>query len=210
MKYALYNNKENKFVKLLATRMLSHETIYELTSDVEEVKELTDKPYTEAELHHFEEVAGVEKGSFENYKLSMQDEEAYTVYNARDKSLQAIHDYLCMLDPHNVDSIADFVDRIQMNIYSITDFDMEEYFADEDDPRRHLRVNGFNRPVVYVVKYIYADAYGSYDDLDVFANEEDAIKFVQKLKDTNLGVSDVSINSRMVYLDKDKTLDNVD
>ena len=81
---------------------------------------------------------------------------------------------------------------------------------DKDDPRRHLRVNGFNRPVVYVVKYIYADAYGSYDDLDVFANEEDAIKFVQKLKDTNLGVSDVSINPRMVYLDKDKTLDNVD
>ena len=81
---------------------------------------------------------------------------------------------------------------------------------DKDDPRIHLRVNGFNRPVVYVVKYIYADAYGSYDDLDVFANEEDAIKFVQKLKDTNLGVSDVSINPRMVYLDKDKTLDNVD
>lgn len=78
------------------------------------------------------------------------------------------------------------------------------------DPRRHLRVNGFNRPVVYVVKYIYADAYGSYDGVDVFANEEDAIKFVQKLKDSNLGVSDVSIDFRMVYLDKDRTLGNVD
>lgn len=131
MKYALYNNKENKFVKLLATRMLSHETIYELTSDVEEVKELTDKPYTESELRHFEEVAGVEKGSFENYKLSMQDEQAYTVYSAREKSLQAIHDYLCMLDPRNVDSIANFVDQIQMVIYNLADFDLEEYFADE-------------------------------------------------------------------------------
>lgn len=130
--YALYNNKENKFVKLLATRMLSHETIYELTSDVEEVKELTDKPYTEAELHHFEEVAGVEKGSFENYRLSMQDEQAYTVYNARDKALQAIHEYLCMLDPRNVDSIANFVDQIQIVIYNMTDFDLEEYFADGD------------------------------------------------------------------------------
>lgn len=132
MKYALYNNKENRFVMLLATRMLSHETIYELTSDVEEVKELTDKPYTDAELRHFEEVAGVEKGSFENYKLSMQDEQAYTVYNARDKSLQAIHDYLCMLDPRNVDIIANFVDQIQMVIYNLTDFDLEEYFADGD------------------------------------------------------------------------------
>ena len=132
MKYALYNNKENKFVKLLATRMLSHETIYELTSDVEEVKELTDKPYTEAELHHFEEVAGVEKGSFENYNLSMQDEQAYKVYGARDKALQSIHDYLCMVSPRNVDSIADFVDRIQMVIYNVTAFDIEEYFADGD------------------------------------------------------------------------------
>lgn len=132
MKYALYNNKKNKFVKLLATRMLSHDTIYELTSDVEEVKELTDKPYTDAELRHFEDVAGVEKGSFENYKLSMQDEQAYTVYSAREKSLQAIHDYLCMLDPRNVDSIANFVDQIQIAIYNITDFDMEEYFADKD------------------------------------------------------------------------------
>ena len=132
MKYALYNNKENKFVKLLATRMLSHETIYELTSDVEEVKELTDKPYTEAELHHFEDVAGVEKGSFENYNLSMQDEQAYKVYGARDKALQSIYDYLCMVSPRNVDSIADFVDRIQMVIYNVTAFDIEEYFADED------------------------------------------------------------------------------
>lgn len=139
MKYALYNNKENRFVMLLSTRMLSHETIYELTSDVEEVKELTDKPYTDAELRHFEEVAGVEKGSFENYRLSMQDEQAYKVYNARDKSLQAIHDYLCMLDPRNVDSVADFVDRIQMVIYNMIDFDIEEYFADEDDYLDSLR-----------------------------------------------------------------------
>lgn len=139
MKYALYNNKENRFVMLLATRMLSHETIYELTPEVEEVRELSNKPYTEAELHHFEDVAGVEKGSFENYNLSMQDEQAYKVYNARDKSLQAIHDYLCMLDPRNVDSIADFVDQIQIVIYNMTDFDLEEYFADEDDYLDSLR-----------------------------------------------------------------------
>lgn len=137
--YALYNNKENKFVKLLATRMLSHETIYELTPEVKEVRELSDKPYTDAELHHFEEVAGVEKGSFENYKLSMQDEQAYMVYNAGARSLQAIHDYLCMLDPRNVDSIANFVDQIQMVIYNVTDFDIEEYFADEDDYLDSLR-----------------------------------------------------------------------
>ena len=210
MKYALYNNKENKFVKLLATRMLSHETIYELTSDVEEVKELTDNPYTEAELHHFEEVAGVEKGSFENYKLSMQDEEAYTVYNAGDKALQSIHDYLCMLDPRNVDSIADFVDRIQTTIYNLTDFDMEEYFEDKDDPRMHLRLNGFNRPVVFIVEYTFTDNHGPYTHSDVFAYRGDAEDFVRKLKELPSGVSDISVSPRIVYLDKDRTLDNVD
>lgn len=80
----------------------------------------------------------------------------------------------------------------------------------KDDPRMHLRLNGFNRPVVFIVEYTFTDGYGPYTHSDVFANEEDAMKFVQKLKDSNLDVSDVSINPRMVYLDKDKTLDNVD
>ena len=69
----------------------------------------------------------------------MQDEQAYQVYNARDKALQSIHDYLCMLDPRNVDSITNFVDWIQFTIYNVTDFDIEEYFANEDDYLDSLR-----------------------------------------------------------------------
>ena len=128
--------------------------------------------------------------------------------------------------PNDIDSIKNEISKL-WNAFSEIDQKSEKFFnqykkklyslqqrigidLDKDDPRRHLRVNGFNRPVVYVVRYIYADAYGSYDEVDVFANKEDAIKFVQKLKDCNLCVSDVSINPRMVYLDKDKTLDNVD
>lgn len=127
---------------------------------------------------------------------------------------------------NDIDSIKNEISKL-WNAFSEIDQKSEKFFnqykkklyslqqrigidLDKDDPRRHLRVNGFNRPVVYVVKYICTDAYGSYDEVDVFANKEDAIKFVQKLKDCNLGVSDVSINPRMVYLDKDKTLDNVD
>lgn len=126
----------------------------------------------------------------------------------------------------DIDSVKDEISKL-WNAFSSIDRKSEKFFdqykekvmslqqrigtdLNKDDPRRHLRVNGFNRPVVYVVKYICTDAYGSYDEVDVFANKEDAIKFVQKLKDCNLGVSDVSINPRMVYLDKDKTLDNVD
>ena len=81
---------------------------------------------------------------------------------------------------------------------------------DKDDPRMHLRINGFNRPVVFIVEYTYNDDYGSYTSSDVFAYREDAEGFVRKLKDLPSGVSDISISPRIVYLDKDKTLDNVD
>ena len=81
---------------------------------------------------------------------------------------------------------------------------------ENDDPRRHLRVNGFNRPVVFVVEYTYNDDYGSYTSSDVFAYREDAEGFVRKLKELPSGVSDISVSPRIVYLDKDKTLDNVD
>lgn len=81
---------------------------------------------------------------------------------------------------------------------------------DKDDPRMHLRLNGFNRPVVFIVEYTYTDDYGPYDHSDVFAYREDAEGFVKKLKEISSGVSNISISPRIVYLDKDKTLDNVD
>lgn len=80
----------------------------------------------------------------------------------------------------------------------------------KDDPRRHLRVNGFNRPVVFLVEYTFTDNYGPYTHSDVFGYREDAEGFVRKLKELPSGVSDISVSPRIVYLDKDKTLDNVD
>lgn len=81
---------------------------------------------------------------------------------------------------------------------------------DKDDPRMHLRLNGFNRPVVFIVEYTFTDNHGSYTHSDVFAYREDAEDFVRKLKELPSGVSDISISPRIVYLDKDRTLDNVD
>lgn len=126
----------------------------------------------------------------------------------------------------DIDSVKDEISKL-WNAFSSIDRKSEKFFdqyeekvmslqqrigtdLDKDDPRRHLRVNYFNRPVVYVVKYICTDAYGSYDEVDVFAYREDAEDFVRKLKDLPSGVSDISVSPRMVYLDKDKTLDNVD
>lgn len=80
----------------------------------------------------------------------------------------------------------------------------------KDDPRRHLRLNGFNRPVVFIVEYTFTDNHGSYTHSDVFAYREDAEGFVRKLKELPSGVSDISVSPRIVYLDKDETLDNVD
>ena len=126
----------------------------------------------------------------------------------------------------DIDSVKDEISRL-WDAFSSIDRKCEKFFdqykkkvmslqqrigtdLDKDDPRRHLRVNGFNRPVVFIVEYTFTDDYGPYTHSDVFAYKEDAEGFVRKLKDLPAGVSDVSVSPRIVYLDKDKTLDNVD
>ena len=126
----------------------------------------------------------------------------------------------------DIDSVKDEINRL-WGAYSSIDRKCEKFFdqykkkvmslqqrigtdLDKDDPRRHLRVNGFNRPVVFIVEYTYSDDYGPYTSSDVFAYREDAEGFVRKLKELPSGVSDISISPRIVYLDEDKTLDNVD
>lgn len=126
----------------------------------------------------------------------------------------------------DIDSVKDEINRL-WSAYSSIDRKCEKFFdqykkkvmslqqrigtdLNKDDPRRHLRVNGFNRPVVFIVEYTYSDDYGPYTSSDVFAYREDAEGFVRKLKELPSGVSDISVSPRIVYLDKDKTLDNVD
>lgn len=126
----------------------------------------------------------------------------------------------------DIDSVKDEISRL-WDAFSSIDRKCEKFFdqykkkvmslqqrigtdLDKDDPRRHLRVNGFNRPVVFIVEYTYSDDYGPYTSSDVFAYREDAEGFVRKLKELPSGVSDISVSPRIVYLDKDKTLDNVD
>ena len=126
----------------------------------------------------------------------------------------------------DIDSVKDKISRL-WDAFSSIDRKCEKFFdqykkkvmslqqcigtdLDKDDPRRHLRVNGFNRPVVFIVEYTYSDDYGPYTSSDVFAYREDAEGFVRKLKELPSGVSDISVSPRIVYLDKDKTLDNVD
>lgn len=126
----------------------------------------------------------------------------------------------------DIDSVKDEISRL-WDAFSSIDRKCEKFFdqykkkvmslqqrigtdLDKDDPRRHLRVNGFNRPVVFIVEYTYSDDYGPYTSSDVFAYREDAEDFVKKLKEVSSGVSDISISPRIVYLDEDKTLDNVD
>ena len=134
-----------------------------------------------------------------------------------------------LLEKQSSDDIASIKNEISKlwNAFSSIDQKSEKFFdqykekvmslqqrigtdLDKDDPRRHLRVNGFNRPIVFIVEYTYNDDYGSYTSSDVFAYREDAEGFVRKLKNLPSGVSDISISPRIVYLDEDKTLDNVD
>ena len=57
---------------------------------------------------------------------------------------------------------------------------------------------------VYIAEYTTHDAYGSLRETDVFSREEDAWAFV--LKQREEGATDISVKPRLVYLDKDRTV----
>lgn len=128
--------------------------------------------------------------------------------------------------PNDIDSIKNEISKLWNDLSSLGQksekfFDnyderllsLEQHIGtdlDKDDPRKHIRVNGFNRPVVFVVKYTRNDAYGPYMCSDAFTYKEDAYAFVRGLKKSLGNVKDISISPMMIYIDKDKTLDNVD
>lgn len=60
--------------------------------------------------------------------------------------------------------------------------------------------------VVYIAEYTTHDDYGSLRQQDVFAKEEDAWAFVLEQRDVE-GATDISVKPRLVYLDKDRTVD---
>ena len=72
-----------------------------------------------------------------------------------------------------------------------------------NSPQR-LEVNQLGRPRVYIAEYITHDDYGPLRETDVFSKEEDAWAFVLKQRDE--GATDISVKPRLVYLDKDRTV----
>ena len=76
------------------------------------------------------------------------------------------------------------------------------YEASEDRPKWKRTEQGMQR--VYIAEYTTHDDYGPLRETDVFSREEDAWAFV--LKQREEGATDISVKPRLVYLDKDRTV----
>ena len=77
------------------------------------------------------------------------------------------------------------------------------YEQSEDHPKWKITEQDMQR--VYIAEYTTHDDYGPLRETDVFSKEEDAWAFVLKQRDE--GAIDISVKPRLVYLDKDRTVD---
>lgn len=77
------------------------------------------------------------------------------------------------------------------------------YETTEDRPKWKITKQDMQR--VYIAEYTTHDDYGPLRETDVFSEEIDAWAFVLKQRDE--GATDISVKSRLVYLDADRTVD---
>lgn len=76
------------------------------------------------------------------------------------------------------------------------------YEVSEDRPKWKIAKQDMRH--VYIAEYTTHDDYGPLRETDVFSREEDAWAFVLKQRDE--GATDISVMPRLVYLDKDRTV----
>lgn len=76
------------------------------------------------------------------------------------------------------------------------------YEQSEDRPKWKITEQDMQR--VYIAEYTTHDDYGPLRETDVFSEEIDAWAFV--LKQREEGATDISVKPRLVYLDKDRTV----
>lgn len=74
--------------------------------------------------------------------------------------------------------------------------------SSEDRPKWKRAKQDMQR--VYIAEYTTHDDYGPLRETDVFSEEIDAWAFVLKQRDE--GATDISVKPRLVYLDKDRTV----
>ncbi|MCR1878000.1 hypothetical protein [Limosilactobacillus reuteri] len=87
----------------------------------------------------------------------------------------------------------------------IEHYQEENEKAKEEIHKNMWRITKPDLPRVYIAEYTTHDDYGPLRETDVFSREEDAWAFV--LKQREEGVTDISVKPRLVYLDKDRTVD---
>ena len=86
----------------------------------------------------------------------------------------------------------------------IEHYQEENEKAKEEIHKNMWRITKPNLPRIYIAEYTTHDDYGSLRETDVFSEEIDAWAFV--LKQREEGATDISVKPRLVYLDKDRTV----
>lgn len=84
----------------------------------------------------------------------------------------------------------------------VIDQHQEEIQKFKDRPKWKITEQDMQR--VYIAEYTTHDDYGPLRETDVFSEEIDAWAFV--LKQREEGATDISVKPRLVYLDKDRTV----
>jgi hypothetical protein len=98
------------------------------------------------------------------------------------------------------------IDRLVLNSERVKAIEMViDHYKEENKKLTediHRQVYGDNS--VYIAEYTTHDDYGPLRETDVFSEEIDAWAFV--LKQREEGATDISVKPRLVYLDKDRTV----
>lgn len=97
--------------------------------------------------------------------------------------------------------------EIHKNTWNPDGLKMVSISIPDDDPRWSVEVGSADLPIIYIAEYTTRDDYGPLRQQDVFVKEEDAWAFV--LKQREEGANNISVKRRLVYLDKDRTV-NID
>ncbi|MCC4508564.1 hypothetical protein LMC05_06040 [Limosilactobacillus reuteri] len=110
-----------------------------------------------------------------------------------------------ILDSEQVKAIQLVVENMEKQNTELKESVHKHLFIESCDSDDKCQNTQGSLPRVYIAEYTTHDDYGPLRETDVFSKEIDAWAFV--LKQREEGATDISVKPRLVYLDKDRTVD---
>lgn len=104
-----------------------------------------------------------------------------------------------------IDQVEDILAISDNHMSAILAKDVLDWLKEIRDSQGTIKTGKAGLPVVYVVTYRIHDDWGPLLEQEVFANESDASAFMnEKVLE---GATDIFLAPRLVYMDKDRTVD---